>query len=160
MKVLIISDTHGKHENLRHILFDVGNIDLLVHCGDTEGGEHTIMQMAGCPCHIIAGNNDFFSRLPSESEFEIGHYKVWLSHGHYYGVSMGYEKLLEEAVARGADIAFFGHTHRPCVLNKQGVFLVNPGSVSYPRQEGRRPSYCIMDIDRDGEAHFTINYLE
>ncbi len=159
MKILIISDTHGKHENLRQILFDVGDVDMLIHCGDTEGGEHAIMQMAGCPCRIVSGNNDFFSRLPAEEEFEIGKYKAFLTHGHYYGISMGYEKLLEEASFREADIAFFGHTHRPVVMKKNGIFLVNPGSVSYPRQEGRLPSYCIMELDREGEAHFTLNYL-
>ncbi|MFT4007068.1 MAG: YfcE family phosphodiesterase, partial [Lacrimispora sp.] len=28
-----------------------------------------------------------------------------------------------------------------------------------PRQEGRRPSYMIMELDDKGEAHFTLNFL-
>ncbi len=28
------------------------------------------------------------------------------------------------------------------------IIAVNPGSLSYPRQEGRQPSYAIMEIDR------------
>ena len=46
--------------------------------------------------------------------------------------------------------------------NKNGKDLIalNPGSLSYPRQEGRLPSYAIMEIDRDEKVHFTIAYLK
>ena len=40
-----------------------------------------------------------------------------------------------------------------------GAGAVNPGSLSYPRQEGRLPSYAIMEIDRKEKVHFTIAYL-
>jgi hypothetical protein len=39
------------------------------------------------------------------------------------------------------------------------IIAVNPGSLTFPRQEGRRPSYILMELDEKGEAHFTINYL-
>ena len=42
----------------------------------------------------------------------------------------------------------------------EGITFVNPGSLTHPRQMGRLPSFVIMDIDDNGEAHFTINYLE
>jgi len=158
-KVLIISDTHGNQDNLRTVIENAGEFDLLIHCGDVEGAEEEIMQMAGCPCRMVSGNCDFFSRLPKELEFEIEEYRIFLCHGHNYGTSMGYENLIEEASSRGAGIVFCGHTHKPCIIRRNGVILVNPGSLSYPRQDGRLPSYCIMDTDRQGEAHFTINYL-
>ena len=72
---------------------------------------------------------------------------------------MGPERLLEEGLARGASLVFCGHTHKPEILREDGITLVNPGSISYPRQEGRRPSYVIMEEDRHGELHFTIAYL-
>ena len=53
----------------------------------------------------------------------------------------------------------FGHTHRPLLEIGRDVTLLNPGSLSYPRQEGRRPSFIIMELDSQGEAHYTINYL-
>lgn len=53
-----------------------------------------------------------------------------------------------------------GHTHRPYLEQDKGITVLNPGSLSYPRQEGRKPSYMIMDLDRNGEAHFTINYIK
>lgn len=138
----------------------VGKIDLLVHCGDVEGSEYLISEAAGCPVEMVQGNNDYFSSLPRETEFMIGDYKVWVTHGHNYYVSMNYEILKEEARAREVDIVMCGHTHRPVIEQERDLTLINPGSLSYPRQEGRVPSYVLMEIDQKGEAHYTLNFLE
>lgn len=159
MKVLIVSDTHRRNDNYIRVLERVAPVDMVVHCGDIEGSEYLIAEAAGCPVQMVVGNNDFFSDLPREKEFLIGQYKVWLTHGHNYYVSMSSETLKWEARAKGVDIVMFGHTHKPVIEIESGLIAVNPGSLTYPRQEGRRPSYIIMDIDRKGEAHFTINYL-
>ena len=160
MKILIVSDTHGKHKNLKEILSREKEIDLMIHLGDVEGGEEEIIQMAGCPVEMVSGNNDFFCDLESEKELQIGKYKVLITHGHYYYVAMGVEDLRKEACGRGMDIVMFGHTHRPFLDNSKGVIVLNPGSVSYPRQEGHLPSYALMEIDQKGEAHFSIEYLD
>ena len=34
MRVLIISDSHGKTENIEYLKGKVGKIDLVLHCGD------------------------------------------------------------------------------------------------------------------------------
>lgn len=160
MKILIISDSHRYNQNIEKVLKKVKPIDMLIHCGDAEGSEYFIGECAGCPMEIILGNNDFFSSLPKEREFEIGKYKIWLTHGHYFYVSMGPERIIEEAKARGVDIVMYGHTHRPLIEHAGGLTVLNPGSISYPRQDGRKPSYIIMEIDDKGEAHYTLNYLE
>ena len=53
----------------------------------------------------------------------------------------------------------FGHTHIPLIEYGDGIVVMNPGSISYPRQEGKRPSYILMDIDKKGMAHYEIEYL-
>ena len=159
MKVLIVSDTHRRNEKYIEVLERVAPVDMVVHCGDIEGSEYLIAQAAGCPVQMVVGNNDFFSDLPREKEFYIGKYKVWLTHGHNYYVSMYHEFLKQEARSRKVDIVMFGHTHKPVVDIEQGLIAVNPGSLTYPRQSNRRPSYIIMDLNRKGEDHFTINYL-
>ena len=106
------------------------------------------------------GNNDFFSHLDDEEEVYIGDYKILLTHGHFYSVSLGVERLRAEAKSRGFNMAIFGHTHRPFYENEDGLILLNPGSLSYPRQEGKRASYAIMNIDDDGgEAEIEIKYI-
>lgn len=160
MRILIVSDTHRKHENLEKALKNVGKLDLFIHLGDVEGGEDYIETIVDCPVEIIAGNNDFFSDLEKEKEIYIGSERVLLTHGNYYYVSVGTENLRMDAVARGMDIVMFGHTHRPYLDITDEIVVLNPGSISYPRQIGKLPSYIIMEIDFEGIAHYTINYLE
>ena len=76
MKILVVSDTHRKLENLKVILEREQPMDLLIHLGDAEGDEDSIAEMAGCRLEIVAGNNDFFSNLPREKELRIGSYRV------------------------------------------------------------------------------------
>jgi len=158
MKVLIVSDTHKKNENYFYVL-EKEKPDLVIHCGDAEGSEYALTKAADCPVEIVLGNNDFFSELPRELMLDIGPYKVWVVHGHNYYVSMGNENLKREAVERGADIVFYGHTHRPVIDMDDDVIAVNPGSLSYPRQEGRRPSYALMEMDDRDELQFSIHYV-
>ena len=160
MKILIVSDTHGHERNLKRVIEKVGPVDTFIHLGDIEGHEDYIEALADCPVHMVSGNNDFFSDLPREEEIQLGTYRVLLTHGHYYGVSVGTDRLKEEARARNIDIVMYGHTHRPEIDRDAQVTVLNPGSLSYPRQWGRKPSYMIMEIDREGEAHYTKNYIE
>lgn len=159
MKVLIVSDTHRENSNFMKVLEREQPVDMLIHCGDLEGSEYLFSQAAGCPTHMITGNNDFFSSLPPEKEFRIGRYNVFLTHGHTYRVSLGYEMLRQEGIAHNADIVMFGHIHRPVVDCIGGVWLINPGSLSYPRQEGRRPSYIVMNVEEGKDPEFQVKYL-
>lgn len=159
MKVLIVSDSHKRNENIEKVLEKVKPIDLMIHCGDAEGAEDYIEAIAECPLIIVAGNNDFFSGLDREIIFNIDKYKVLLTHGHYYYVSMGVERLVDEAKSRGVDIVMYGHTHKPLLDIRDDIVVLNPGSISYPRQDGKIPTYMIMEIDEYGDAHYTLNYV-
>lgn len=164
MRVLIVSDTHRQGENFYRALKEAGPVSLVIHCGDVEGQEdefeEAVRNTNNCPLVMAAGNNDFFSGLKSEVEVQIGPYKALVTHGHNYYISMNNEFLRREAAARGYSMVFYGHTHRPVVDDKNGILAVNPGSLSYPRQEGRKPSYALMDIDEAGKAEVSIHYLE
>lgn len=159
MRILVISDTHRKNDNFLNVVQNIGKLDMVIHLGDVEGSEYTIEQAAGCPVEFVAGNNDFFSNFSSEKTLQIGRYCVMITHGHRYYIGMGNEMLKEEAIARGADIVMYGHTHKPVIDISDNIIAINPGSLSYPRQENRRPSYIIMDIDENGEAHFSLHFV-
>lgn len=159
MKILIVSDTHKSHKNLETVLEREGHIDMLIHLGDAEGKEDYINALINCPFHVISGNNDFFSDLPREEEFFIGGSHVFITHGHYYYVGMSEERLKAEARGRGADIVMYGHTHRPALTVEDDLVTLNPGSVAYPRQEGRKGSYIVMRMDDKGNADFEIKFV-
>ena len=108
---------------------------------------------------MVRGNNDFFSELPREEEFFIGGHHVFITHGHGYYVSMGEERLKLEARGRGADIVMYGHTHVPALTVESDLVTLNPGSIAYPRQQGRRASYILMQVDEVGKADFEVCYI-
>lgn len=159
MKILIVSDTHRQHRNLDKAIEKERPFDMLIHLGDVEGGEDYIEAVAECPVCFVRGNNDFFSDLPAEDEIELEGYRIFMTHGHAYYVSMGEERLIEEAKAREADIVMYGHTHRPVCRKEENLLILNPGSMSYPRQEGRRPSYMVMHIDEQRRVEVVQEYL-
>ena len=134
-------------------------MDLIIHLGDLEGGEDFLEAVAPCPVEMVCGNNDFFSPYPREKVIEVGGIRIFMCHGHNYGVSMGTERLAEIARQKGCTIAMFGHTHCPVVEQDREVTVVNPGSISYPRQTNRRPSYIVMTIDEAKKASFEIYYM-
>lgn len=162
MRILIVSDTHGKNENFETVIEREKIFDMVFHLGDLEGGEVFLSGVAKCPVEFVQGNNDFFSRLPKEREITIGNHNILLTHGHYYYVSVGMQELRRAAKQRDFDIVFYGHTHRPVILHEEGYYIVNPGSLSYPRQEGKKCSYCVMEIDETGandEVKLEIKYV-
>lgn len=160
MKILVISDSHGRNTYLERVMKQVGPLDLLIHLGDLEGSEHFIQNAAACPVEMVSGNNDYFSDIEREKQIQIGKYSVLLTHGHRYRVNYGLEDIKEYGRECGADIVMFGHTHIPCIDQADtDIIAVNPGSISQPRQEGHRPTYIIMELDRMGEVHFSLNYV-
>ena len=160
MRILIISDTHGRDEIFDEVLSQAGEIDMLIHCGDIEGHEAYYRKAVNCPVWMVPGNNDYFSTMPRDIQFEIDGINVWVTHGHAYRVSLGMDYLVDEAMAREADVVMFGHIHRPMIEQIGDLTLLNPGSLTYPRQENRKPSYIIMETDENEEPCYNIYYVE
>jgi hypothetical protein len=157
---MIVSDTHRKLRTLEQALSNEGEIDMLIHLGDFEGDDEAIAGMCGCKMLIVPGNNDFFTGYPKEIETEIAGRKVLITHGHYYMVSLDLRTIEDEARSRGMDIVMFGHTHKPVIQTVDGLTLINPGSLSYPRQQDRKCSYIMMEVDDENELHYTLKKLD
>lgn len=154
-RVLIISDSHGKNDDVKAVIEQVGHIDMLIHLGDIERGPEYIRSLVDCPVHMVAGNNDYNIHLPQSEEFEFEGYKIFITHGHRFYVNAGISRLEEFAIANGFDIAMYGHTHMPFLRIGEKVTILNPGSISYPRQEGREQTFMIMEVDDKGRLHFS-----
>ena len=136
MKFLIVSDTHGRMYNLEEAM-EREEFDGMIHCGDVEGMDDLI-----------------------KSKVNIDDYRAFITHGHNYGVSLGLEGIYAEALSRGVDIVLFGHTHRPVAEKRGNLWIVNPGSLTYPRQMGRKPSYAMLTINEEHELSVEIKYLD
>lgn len=160
MRVFVVSDSHGRNTYLNRALEEAGEFDYFLHLGDLEGSEDFIEAFVDTPKEMISGNNDYFSTIDREKMIELEGHKIFMTHGNRYGVYSGTDRLFEEGVNRGADIVLFGHTHCPCVEQENGIILLNPGSITHPRQEGRIPSYAIMNLNEDGSVEVEIKYVQ
>lgn len=159
MRVLIVSDTHGKNDNFYKVVEAEKDISFIVHLGDLCGLEDYIEETTGIPCYAVRGNNDYHSLLPAESIIMLGSHRTLILHGHNHGVYYSTRELKRYAHALGCDIVLYGHTHVPEIDLEGQVTAVNPGSLTFPRQPGRRPTYIVAEIPESGEVSFDIRYL-
>ena len=158
MKILIISDTHGNLKNFYKVLETEKPIDNLLHLGDFIGDDDEIRAAADCACAFVRGNCDIFSNERDVRDFGLLSHNVHMEHGQMLPYDL--DSIAARAKYLGADILLFGHTHSPLSVFHNGVYIINPGSLSRPRQPDHRPSYVIMDIDKDGTLQIEIKYLE
>lgn len=155
-RIMIVSDTHKRLGNLYEAIDREGHIDQLIHLGDLEGDEEVIEDMAACEVLMVPGNNDYYSQASREIETQIAGKNILLTHGHYYYVSLDLQTIRKEAIARGMDIVMFGHTHRPLIQVEDEITLINPGSISYPRQQDGKCTYIMLKVSDNGEFSFEL----
>lgn len=160
MKILIISDTHGMDSIGFSVVRKEKPIDMLIHAGDIRGSEQLYEALAGTECHIVTGNCDPSSDYPDNDIFQIGPYKALLTHGHRFYVSGGEDLLISTALKEKAQIVIYGHTHIPAAHFTDGVLVLNPGSLAFPRQNNRKPSYIILTIGENDTLYYEIKYLD
>ncbi len=159
MRVLVVSDNHGVTSDIYKII-DRVKPDMIYHLGDGEGSTIEIKERSRLPMIAVAGNCDWGSAtLPKVSVDQIGEHKVMLTHGHLYGVKSGYERLVAEAKERGCDVVIYGHTHIPELEEVDGVMIMNPGSVEWPKQFDMNKSFGIINYNK-GKMEFAIRYWD
>ncbi len=150
MKILVISDTHRNPKRIDKVLDQEEGIDLVFHLGDFQGGLDYIREACAVPLLAVRGNCDFGSDEPDERIEELAGHSFFLTHGHRYGVNYDLSELEEVARACGADIAIFGHIHKPVFERKEdGFMILNPGSLGQPRQYPPEASYMILEIEEE-----------
>lgn len=144
MRLLVFSDSHRISGFMRNIIFDHPEADAVVFLGDGERDFEELEDMLQDKRIIkVCGNCDFGSCLPVNQLVELAGVKVFCTHGFAEQVKFGDEMLFEKAKALGARIALYGHTHKAVTDFRDGIYIMNPGSVS-------RGDYGIVDITPKG----------
>ena len=59
---------------------------------------------------------------------QVGKNKLFVTHGHAYGVKSGLGRLAERAKTLGADVVLYGHTHIPEQREIEGGDTVSDSS--------------------------------
>ncbi len=157
-RVIVISDSHGSLSNVRKIIQKHERIDMMIHLGDIMGQDEELQQLCECPLIVVSGNCDYYSKNPWDEIITLGNHKIFATHGHHYGVHYGLDGLYHAALERECDIALYGHTHVPDIDYRGTVTLMNPGSITQPRQLNRKPTYLMLEIEDNGEIKNGIYY--
>ncbi len=149
MKAIIFSDSHKSFGAMLRAMEKEAPVDWIIHAGDVHRDvEDLEIMYPRIPLAYVLGNNDFFVHdVPHDRLFELGGIKIFLTHGHNYGVKYSLAKLLKKADEADADIAIFGHTHRAHCEKCGKVTLFNPGAATR--------SYGVLEIN-NGEFNLEI----
>ena len=160
-KVLVISDSHGWTERAERVIRELErSIDAVYFLGDyLKDGEALSRKFPRLAFLSVAGNCDFTNKNQFFSVNVAGH-KLYLCHGHKYGVKDSYDSIRSFGLAGGYDVVLFGHTHRPYVDDTEDILLLNPGSIGMPialygadyvvlkLKEGCHPQYHFGDSSK------------
>lgn len=149
MRIGIISDTHGDIVSAERAIKIMGDIDLLLHAGDTYRDAELLKEMLGIDIIAVKGNTDFDYEADLERTISLDGKQIFLTHGHQYNVKHSLDRLYYKAIETNSDVVIFGHSHMPLHIKEKGIVFLNPGSVSRPRG-GSKPSYAIINIKVDG----------
>lgn len=132
MKAIIFSDSHKNFVPMQKAIEAEGNVSHIIHAGDVQSDvEDLELAYPRLPIAAVKGNNDWFApNVPDDRVFELGGVRIFLTHGHNYGVKYSTQKLLQKAKGESARIAIFGHTHIPLCEEFDGIVLFNPGAAT------------------------------
>jgi len=161
MKFFIISDIHGsiKYAKEAMALFEKEKCDQILLLGDVlYHGPRNPLPEAYAPKEVAEFLNTYKDKIIAvrgncDSEVDqmvldfpiMGDYqllylndrKVFLTHGHIYN------KTKMPKLSKG-DVFIHGHYHLPMTDLEEGVYYLNPGSVTFPR-ENNPHSYGIIE---------------
>lgn len=148
MKILVLSDTHGELGKVYEVYRNLENIDMIVHLGDCVKDAMDLEEKLAIPIVSVPGNMDGMMPVKDLNKIiktEVG--DILLTHGHYEGVHFDVNNLIYKAEEKNCIAAFFGHTHIACLEDFNGFTLLNPGSLTRPR-DGSTGSYAIVSDDK------------
>lgn len=163
MKIFFIADIHGSFHYLKKALekFEQENADYIAILGDelyhgarnplpveynpkeaapllNKYADKIIAVRGNCDSEVDQMVLDF----PMMAPYSVILYKnrrIFLTHGHLYN-----EDNLPKLKA--GDIFIYGHTHVPKAEKNGDIFIINPGSITFPK-EGSVNSYGVLEDD-------------
>lgn len=148
MKIVVISDTHSKNQEILDYILKNEKPDLLFHLGDYVKDGEIISRKLGIASIIVKGNGDYGSGYKEEEIIEIRGKKIFLTHGHKYNVRYTLDNIIYKGQELGADIVLFGHTHVPINICEDEIYVMNPGSPSFPRGLSGKKTFGMINIGK------------
>ncbi|MEZ4627886.1 MAG: metallophosphoesterase [Eubacteriales bacterium] len=143
-RIAVFSDTHNMFSRLPLALERVGKVDMLFHLGDFAiDAERIAHELGYVPFFSVKGNNDSGSVYPRMRIERVEDVWIMLLHGDGYHTLY---QLIDKARENRCAAVLFGHTHVPLLQADGELLVINPGSMSLPRQ-GSKPSCAVLEVE-------------
>ena len=136
----VISDTHGLVRP--EAMAALKGVELIIHGGDIGKAEVLQSLSSIAPVCAIRGNNDrdaWAKKLPDILNLQINGARLYVIHNVNEGES--------DPNAAGIHAVISGHSHKPSVIERDGVLFVNPGSAG-PRRFKLPVTIARLEIHR------------
>ncbi|NLB53636.1 MAG: metallophosphoesterase [Syntrophomonadaceae bacterium] len=143
MRILVLGDTHGRISIVTKVL-QQQRFDYMLFTGDFIADAVKISAKLGVKYKGVRGNCD--PKTGEEEQIiELDGKRFYIIHGHQYAVKKGYSLLSRRGREVNADAVVCGHTHVSYCKQIDGMWLINPGSPSFPRRSAS--SYAIVETN-------------
>ena len=140
MLIAVFSDSHGEI-NAMCAAIDENKPDLVLHLGDhARDAEALQRELPGLDIRFVRGNCDWSSDAEEVLTPVADGVRIFMTHGHRYGVKCTLDSLANAAHFSGAALALFGHTHQSEYRRMGDVTLFNPGAA------GSGGSYGLITV--------------
>ena len=151
MKILVVSDTHGDCSRVIEVFQKLNKespVDIIVHCGDYAADARELQARLGIHVAWVKGNCDggFSDTDWSILETEAGNFII--THGHNEQVDFSKQNIYYKALENDCVGAIFGHTHRASYTEMDDIVLMNPGSLTKPR-DGSGGTFGLLVTGED-----------
>ncbi len=167
MKIGIVSDSHGKTQQLGRALeiLTRRGAEIIVHCGDILS-EECVEQLGACgrDAYLVAGNIDRSHlrgiRMTSAREgvhFAHDFITVPIGDDQHLAATHGhFESLLDELVHSGRfRYVCHGHTHQRRDETFHQTRILNPGALNQPR-DTKNHTLMLLDTETDTVEVITV----
>ena len=132
MKILLISDSHGKNDIIDKLYKMYPNMDLYLHAGDSCTDSFSLF-----PFQSVRGNCDYDYNMMDRFFTSTPYGNLLMKHVPNMDI--------EELKKLNVKIYIFGHLHERHFYQEEGIYFISPGSTS--REKDQYPNgYMILDI--------------
>ena len=167
MKKIVVSDIHGSIDSVNHLLeaMEYHGIDQILALGDflyhgprNPLPEHyapkeVIQVLNKLKIQAVRGNCDAevdqmvlnFPIMDTIRHIQVGKKLCVMTHGHVVN---------PEKPLANVDMILYGHVHLPIAKKEKDLIVLNPGSITLPKENNPR-TYAILD-----DHSFTIYTLD
>ena len=132
MRILVISDSHGRRSTLEDVVAICGKSgapDVIIHLGDHFSDAQYLRARVKQRVIAVPGNCDCLRDEREEIIERLGGVDMLICHGHTLRVKQTLLPLVCRAREAEVRAALFGHTHAQLMEYEMGVLLINPGAL-------------------------------